>query len=408
MDGTTTSAIRVPYGQTVHGEAEIAAVVEVLRTSTQMGVKVRAFEERVAALFAKRHGVMVNSGSSANFLAVRVLDLEPGSEVVTPVLTFATTLAPLLQHGLVPSFVDVEEGTYNVDAAALEEAVTPKTRALMIPSLIGNLPDWDVIADVARRHGLRVIEDSADTLGATLRGTSTGTRSDVSTTSFYGSHVINCAGNGGMLCLNDDELARRAKLLRSWGRTSSLFVESERIENRFDVTVDGVPYDAKFVFEEAGFNVEPSEVGAAFGLVQLDRLEHNIELRETHFQRHLDFFSAWEDWFVLPRQLAGARTGWLAFPLTVRDRAPFARRELQIFLERRNIQTRTVFTGNALRQPAFRGIEHRAPAGGFPRADEVMRGGMLIGCHHGLDEAQIAHVHESFEAFARSVGGGGR
>ena len=240
--------LRVPYGQTVHGEEEIAAVVEVLRGSTQMGARVRAMEERVAALFAKRHGVMVNSGSSANFLAVALLGLPPGSEVVTPALTFATTVAPLVQHGLVPAFVDVEPDTFNVDVGLIEDAIGPRTRALMIPSLVGNLPDWEAIAAIARARGLLVIEDSADTLGATLRGASTGTWSDVSTTSFYGSHVINCGGNGGMLCVNRDDWAEEARLLRSWGRSSSLFVDSERVEHRFDVELDGIPYEAKFVF----------------------------------------------------------------------------------------------------------------------------------------------------------------
>ena len=233
--GKRDMPLRVPYGQTVHGEAEIAAVVEVLRTSTQMGPKVREFEARVAALFDKSRGVMVNSGSSANYLAVEILDLEPGSEVITPALTFATTVAPLVKNRLVPSFVDVTEGTYNIYVAAIEPMITDKTRAVMIPSLLGNLPDWDEIEAIAARHGLAIVEDSADTLGAVLRGRSTGARSQIITTSFYGSHVINCAGNGGMVCVNDDALADRAKLLRSWGRSSSLFVESETIENRFNV-----------------------------------------------------------------------------------------------------------------------------------------------------------------------------
>lgn len=393
--------IRVPYGQTVHGDAEIEAVVRVLRTSTQMGPNVREFERRIAARFDKAHGIMVNSGSSANFLAVRLLQLEPGSEVITPALTFATTVAPIVQHDLVPAFVDVEEGTYNIDVGRIEEAVTERTRALMVPSLIGNLPDWDRIGELAARHDLRVVEDSADTLGATLRGSSTGARSDISTTSFYGSHVINCAGNGGMLCVNDPEFARRATLLRSWGRSSSLFVESESVENRFDVSVDGIPYDAKFVFEEAGFNFEPSELGAAFGLVQLERLEQNITRRRENFQRLLRFCARWEEWLVMPRELEDVRTGWLAFPLTIRDRAPFRRRELQIFLEKRNIQTRTVFTGNVLRQPAFRSIRRRTAPGAYPQADLVMRGGMLIGCHHGLNDDQLAHVEDSLETFMK-------
>lgn len=393
------ASIRVPYGQTVHGEEEIAAVVEVLRTSTQMGKNVRAFESRVADLFGKRHGIMVNSGSSALYLATELLGLEAGAEVVTPALTFATTVAPLVRAGLVPAFVDVEPDTFNIDVERIEAAITRRTRALVIPSLIGNLPDWDRIAAIARARDLLVVEDSADTLGATLRGTSTGTRSDISTTSFYGSHVINCAGNGGMLCVNRDDWADEARLLRSWGRSSSLFVDSENVENRFNIDVGGIPYDAKFVFSRIGYNLEPSEMGAAFGLVQLDRLSGNIAARERNFARQLAFFRQYEEFFTLPRQMPDSVTGWLAFPLIVRDDAPFIRRDLQIHLERRGIQTRTVFTGNILRQPGFASIERRESPDGYANADRVMRGGMLLACHHGLSDAQLEYVHEQAASF---------
>lgn len=393
--------MRVPYGQTVHGEAEIEAVVGVLRGSTQMGDNVRDFQIGIAALFNKAHGVMVNSGSSANYLAVEILSLPAGSEVITPTLTFATTVAPLVKMGLVPAFVDVELDTFNIDADRIEAAITPQTRAMMIPSLIGNLPDWDRIAELAHAYNLVLIEDSADTLGAELRGTGTGTRSDISTTSFYGSHVINCAGNGGMLCVNREDWRDRARLLRSWGRNSSLFVESEAIENRFNVDVGGIPYDAKFVFSDIGYNLEPSEMGAAFGLVQLSRLQNNIDTRARHFAEHQIFFKDYEEWLILPRQIPDSRTGWLAFPMIVRDDAPFSRRDLQIHLETRGIQTRTVFTGNILRQPGFINIDRREAPDGYPNADQVMRGGMLIACHHGLNQAQIEYIHEEFREFAR-------
>lgn len=392
--------MRVNYGQSVHGEEEIDAVVGVLRGSTQMGAHVRAMEARVSTLFGKRHGIMVNSGSSANYLAIELLRLPPGSEIITPALTFATTVAPIVRSGLIPAFVDVREGTYNIDEDLLESMISSRTRAMMIPSLIGNLPDWDRLREIADWHGLTLVEDSADTLGATLRGTPTGARSHISTTSFYGSHVINAAGNGGMLCVNDEALARRALLLRSWGRSSSIFVDSEAIERRFDVTLGDIPYDAKFLFEELGYNVEPSEMGAAFGLVQLDKLDINISLREHNFARHLAFFSEYDDWFVLPRQMPDARTGWLAFPLTVRDSAPFSRRDLQIWFEQADIQTRVVFTGNILRQPAMAQVKTHVAPDGYPVADAVTRGGMLIACHHGLNDAQIEHIHETFRTFA--------
>lgn len=392
--------VRVPYGMTVHGEEEIAAVVSVLRSSTQMGKHVQEMEDKVSTLFAKKFGIMVNSGSSANYLAVEIANLPAKSEVITPVLTFSTTVAPLVKHNLVPAFVDVEPGSFNIDANQIEAMITEKTKAVMIPNLLGNLPDWQKIRELANKYNLFVIEDSADTLGATIQGKSAGSYSDISTTSFYGSHVINCAGNGGMLCVNNKEFAERAKLLRSWGRSSSLFIESEAIENRFNIQVDGIDYDAKFVFEALGYNLEPSEMGAAFGLVQLAKLENNIQLREQFFKQHYDFFQNYADWFMFPKQLPQSRTGWLAFPLIIRDDAPFNRRDLQIFLEKRSIQTRTVFTGNVLRQPGFSHVERKESATGYPNADQVMRGGMLIGCHHGMNTKMMNHIHQSFEVFA--------
>jgi CDP-4-dehydro-6-deoxyglucose reductase, E1 len=391
--------IHVPYGKSVHGEEEIAAVVSVLRSSTQMGKSVREMEEKISTLFNKEFGIMLNSGSSANYLAIELLKLPEFSEVITPVLTFSTTVAPLIKNKLVPVFVDVELDTFNIDVEQLESLITAKTKALMIPNLLGNLPDWEKIRLVADKHDLIVIEDSCDTLGATLNGNSSGFYSDMSTTSFYGSHIINCAGNGGMLCLNNPILAKKATLLRSWGRTSSLYVESESIENRFQKKIDQIDYDAKFIFEEIGYNLEPSELGAAFGLVQLAKLNKNISKREEVFASHLNFFSDYRDWFVLPRKLQQAKTAWLAFPFIVKDEAPFKRKDLQIFLEQRNIQTRTIFTGNILRQPGFRKIFRGQIGSEYPRADQIMRGGILIGSHHGMSEAMVKHIYESFKEF---------
>lgn len=398
-----TDYVHVPYGKAVYGEKEIDAVMQVLRSSTQMGKHVRRMEERVAALYAKKYGIMVNSGSSALYLAADLMDFEPGSEIITPTLTFSTTVAPIVKKGWVPAFVDVEEGTYNIDVTKVEEMITPKTKAMIIPNLIGNLPDWQRLRELADKYNLFVLEDSADTLGAEIGGASSGRFTDMSTTSFYGSHIINCAGNGGMLCVNTEAFYDRGRLLRSWGRSSSLFVESEKIENRFNVEIEGIPYDAKFVFEEPGYNIEPSELGAAFGNVQLDDLAHNIDTRTENYRRMREFFAQYEEHFILPKQLPDSRTGWLAFATTVRESAPFIRRDMQIFLEKRNIQTRTVFTGNILRQPGFKNYEHKAASGGYPEADKVMRGGMLLACHHGLNDDQISHVMESVTEFMKNI-----
>lgn len=403
MSTSATNYIHVPYGKSVHGEEEIEAVVKVLRSTTQMGFHVREMEEKVAALYAKKHGIMVNSGSTALYLAADLLDYPAGSEIITPVLTFSTTVAPLVKRGWIPAFVDVEEGTYNIDVNKVEAMIGPNTKAMFIPNLIGNLPDWQELRRIADKYNLFVLEDSADTLGAEIGGSSSGRFTDMSTTSFYGSHVVNCGGNGGMLCVNNDEHLRRGKLLRSWGRSSSLFVESEKIENRFNVEVDGIPYDAKFVFEEPGYNVEPSEMGAAFGLVQVAKLQANIDTRIAHYNHMRAFFAQYEDFFILPNQLPDSRTGWLAFPVTVKENASFIRRDLQIFLEKRNIQTRTVFTGNILRQPGFKDIACKRTAEGYPEADKVMRGGMLLGCHQGLNQEQLDHVCDSVAEFMKMI-----
>ena len=393
----------VPYGTTVHGQEEIDAVVHVLRTTTQMSTHVRELESKVAALYDKKYGIGVNSGSSALYLAADLLNFEPGTEILTPALTFSTTVAPVIKKSWVPAFLDVEEGTYNVDVNKVEEMITPKTKAMIIPNLIGNLPDWKVLREIADKHQLFVLEDSADTLGAEINGKSSGRFTDMSTTSFYGSHIINCAGNGGMLCVNSEAYNNRGKLLRSWGRSSSLFVESEKIENRFNVEIEGIPYDAKFVFEEPGYNIEPSEMGAAFGLVQLSKLQSNIDLRTQHYHRLRQFFEKYEEFFILPNQLPDSRTAWLAFAVTIRDTAPFIRRDLQIFLEKRNIQTRTVFTGNILRQPGFKNCAHKGRKDGYPEADKVMRGGMLMACHHGLNDTQIQHMMDSVDIFMQQL-----
>ena len=368
-----------------------------------MGKNVRDMESRVAELYKKKYGIGVNSGSSALYLAADLMNYEAGSEIITPALTFSTTVAPQVKKGWIPAFVDVEEGTYNIDANKVEEMITPKTKAMIIPNLMGNLPDWKQLREIADKHNLFVLEDSADTIGAEIDGASSGRYTDMSTTSFYGSHIINCAGNGGMLCVNTEAYYDRGRLLRSWGRSSSLFVESEKIENRFNVEIDGIPYDAKFVFEEPGYNIEPSEMGAAFGLVQLEKLNKNIDTRTANYNRMREFFTQYEEFFILPKQLPNSRTGWLAYASTIRESAPFIRRDLQIFLEKRNIQTRTVFTGNILRQPGFKHVPSKVAKNGYPESDKVMRGGMLLACHHGLNDAQISHVMESVTEFMKTI-----
>ena len=394
---------RVPYGLSVHGNEEIKAVVKVLKTSTQMGKNVALLEKRVAKMFNKKYGLMVNSGSSSIMLAMEVLNLPKGSEIITPALTFGTTVSYIVKNQLIPVFADVKEGTYCIDESQIKKLITKKTRAILAPHLLGNIVNWEKISKLLKKKNILIIEDSADTIGATYKKKSTGYHADISITSFYGSHIMNCAGNGGMVCFNNKENYLKAKLLRSWGRSSSLYDEkSERIENRFNIYLDGIQYDKKFVFSEAGHNLEPSEIGAAFGLVQLNKLKKNIRSRENNFKNLSKFLKKYEKYFILPKQLPGSKTGWLAYPLTIKKGSPFTRTEMQIFLEKRNIQTRVVFTGNILRQPGFKKIKARKIKNGYPESDKVMKNGILLGCHQGMTKKMILHLTESIELFILS------
>ena len=326
--------IKVPYALAVYDKKEIAAVNRVLEShKTMIGENTKKFEEKVASLFEKQYGIMVNSGSSANLLAFEVLDLPKGSEVITPILTFSTTVAPIIQKNLTPSFVDVEMESYVADTSQIKDAITKKTRCLMIPSLIGNVPDISFIRKIADENNLSFIEDSCDTIGAKFNGKPVGAFSDISTTSFYGSHIITAAGGGGMICINDSSWDKRCRMLRGWGRSSALD-ETEDIKKRFGVKVGDIQYDSKFIFEEVGYNFLPLEISSAFGLEQLKKLHMFSRIRQQNFAELEKYFSQYEELFILPKQLPDSRTGWLAFALTVKESAPFTRKALQIFLEK--------------------------------------------------------------------------
>jgi CDP-4-dehydro-6-deoxyglucose reductase, E1 len=396
---------RVLYATAVYDHEEIEAVLGVFKDgagSLRIGRNVAEMERRVAELFGKVGGVMCNSGSSALYLAVELLDLAPGAEVITSPLTFSTDLAPLIRAGLVPVFVDVEPDTFNVDVTAIEAMVGPETKAILLPNLAGNAPDWDVIRAVADRHGLAVIEDSCDALGARLRDTPTGLRSDISVTSFALSHIITCAGNGGMVLLDDEEQRDRCLSLRRWGRRSEpqLF-GSRRGERSFWEELDGVRYDSLFIFDDVAWNFEPSEIGAAFGLRQLDKLPINYARRQRNFALYNELLARYPDHLVAPRQLDGLDTAWLSYVFLIQPDAGFTRGDLQQFLEPRGIDTRTVWTGNATRQPMMRDVQHRQPEHGLPNADAVMERGMLVPMGHALSDDDVAYVCDGIEDFLR-------
>jgi len=390
--------MRVPYGMAVHDVEEENAVLDVIRNhKTILGEKVKKFESEVAKLFGKQLGIMVNSGSSANLLAFEILDIPENSEVITPILTFATTLSPIIKRDLIPVFVDVEPETYVVNIDQIEQSITSKTKALMIPSLLGNVPDLKRLRKIADDNNLIFIEDSADTLGATFDNIPTGKFSDISTTSFYGSHIITAAGEGGMICCNDKKMDEKCRVLRGWGRSSAIN-ESEKIEDRFSFKLDNIPYDSKFIFEEIGYNFLPTEISAAFGLIQLKKLNRFADIRQRNFETLNSFFSS-QKFFKLPKQLPQVKTSWLAFPLTITSNAPFSRIEIVKHLESHGIQTRPVFTGNVLRQPAFEKINYKNIEKEYDVANNIMKNSFLIGCNHGLNEKHLEKIKTTFQLF---------
>lgn len=402
MPKASPTKLRVPYGFSVHGQEEIDAVVEVLKKGTALGDKTKEFEDKIAKMFGKKYGVMVNSGSSANLLAFELLNLPKGSEVITPILTFATVVAPMVQKGLIPVFIDVDPNTYIISPEQVEKAITKKTKALMIPSLMGNIPNLEALAKIAKKHKLFFIEDSCDTLGGKFDGKPTGTYSHITTTSFYGSHIINGAGGGGMVMVNDPKWVDRLVVLRGWGRESSLFGEnanSELIKNRFSGKIGNIPYDNKFIFSEVGYNFLPLELSAAFALKQMERLPGFLKKRKDNFEDLMNFFGKRDEFFILPKQTAKTETAWLAFPLIIKPGAPFTRLELVTFLEGENIQTRPIFTGNILKQPGFKKIENRKVGDAFPNTELVMRNGFVVACHHGLEPKHISYLKEKFDEF---------
>lgn len=392
--------MKISYGKNVYNNQEINAVVRQLKKTTQMGQSVQQFENKVCKFFKKKYGVMVNSGSSALTLAMRTLNINIGDEIITPCLNFGTALSSILIAGAKPIFVDINLDTLQIDSDLIEKRITNKTKALLLPNLIGNIPELRKIYKLSRKYNLKIIEDSADTLGATINGKPTGVYSDISITSFYGSHIISCAGNGGMFMTNKKLVYQKAKLLRSWGRMSTLVKDSENIKSRLKIKLSGFDYDKKFVFSEIGYNFEPSEVGASFGLIQLKKFGLFSKTRVKNFEAHLNFFKKYEKYFISPKILNGVKTNFLAYPIIIKENKKFNRKQLQIFLENNKIQTRPIFSGNILRHPAFKNlVSKKNKLNSFPNSDYIMKNGLLIGCHQGLKPENIKFIHYKIKKF---------
>ena len=363
-----------PHKFESYGEEDIEAVNKALKDGwlAGFGPYTTEFEAKIAKEFGKKYGVFVNSGSSACLLALASLDLEQGSEIITPALTFSTTLAPIIQLGYTPKFIDSELTSYVPSVEAICDAITSKTRAIMIPNLIGNKIDFSTLRNELMRRSIedvKIIEDSADTITFTED-------SDVSTTSFYASHVITAGGMGGMVMFNKKEHMKRALMYRDWGRIGD---NSENMDERFAHDVDGIPYDYKFLYGVLGYNMKCAEANAAFGLVQLKKFQKYKEIRRNNIERYLYRLRNTPE-IILPDDKI--KPNWLAIPLQIEDRLG-----LLNFLEDNNIQTRVTFAGNVTRHPAYRKYLQD-----FPIADQVMKNGFLLGAHHGMTTQDVDYV----------------
>lgn len=360
-----------------YGEEEIKAVEECLRDGwlAGFGKRTTEFEEKTAELFGKKYGLFVNSGSSAILLGLCALNLPKGSKVITPACGFATTVAPLIQLGLEPVFCDVGLNTYVPSIEQIQKVMTPDVKCLLLPNLIGNLPKWKEIRDTFPE--LILFEDSADTITHTPY-------SDISTTSFYASHVITAGGIGGMVMFNDEDQYKRAIMFRDWGRIGD---NIEEPSERFNHLVDDIPYDWKFLYGVAGYHLKACEMNSAFGLVQLNKLGKFLQIRRKNIERYIENLKDCS-YYTLPND--SEIPNWLAMPLQCPDRL-----ELVNFMESNDVQTRVTFAGNITRHPAFR--EYMDV---FENADTIMKDGFLLGAHHGMTIEDVDHVCNLLKKFA--------
>ncbi len=401
---------RVHYAGRVYDERElVAAVGAILDFWLTAGPRTETFERRLAEFLGLRQTLTVNSGSSANLLTMAALrssrlkrPVEPGDEVITAAMGFPTTTAPIVQNQLVPVFVDCQLGTYNLDTEQLERALSDRTRAIFLAHMLGNPVDMEPLMDFAQTHDLYVIEDTCEALGSSYNGQLLGTFGDMATFSFYPSHHMT-TGEGGAVATDHARLTRIVRSLRDWGRDCQCTHESPpegACGHRFDWQIPGLeePYDHRYLYVEIGYNMKMTDVQAAIGLAQLEKLPGFVEARKRNFRDLYEALRPYEEFLLLPTWHERADPAWFAFPLTVRPGAPFSRRDLITFLEERNIETRLLLAGNLVRQPGFRNIRHRT-VGELPNADRVLRSSFFVGVYPGLDDARIAYVLEAFADF---------
>jgi CDP-6-deoxy-D-xylo-4-hexulose-3-dehydrase len=410
-------ASKVPYAGRVFDDNEmVQAVRSVLDFWLTLGPEGEAFERELAQYVGVRHAVVVNSGSSANLVAFATLtspqldrSLQPGDEVLTVAAGFPTTVAPIVQHGCIPVFVDVSLETANILADRLEDARGPRTRAVMLAHTLGNPFDLDAVADFVKRHDLHLIEDNCDALGSTYRGRRTGTFGDLATQSFYPPHHLTM-GEGGAVLTNSGRLKRIAESFRDWGRDCWCpSGKDDTCGKRFGWELGDLPagYDHKYVYSHLGYNLKPLDVQAAIGRAQLRKLDAFVAARRANHAFLTEALRPYEEFLLLPQATPHSEPSWFSFLVTVRDGAPFTRANLVHHLEARHVQTRQLFGGNLLRQPAFKNIRHRV-VGGLANTDKLMNDAFFVGIYPGLTLAMLDYVRGAFADFFAALRLSGR
>ncbi len=404
----------VPVSGRVYGPSDMQMLADsMLDFWLTTGRFNEAFEKRFAERVGAKHVITVNSGSSANLVAFSTLtsprlrdrQLKPGHEVITAATGFPTTVNPTLHWGLVPVFVDVKLKTYNIDPDQIEAAITPKTRAIMIAHTLGNPFDIAPIKAICDKHGLFLVEDCCDALGATYDGKHVGTFGDVGTCSFYPAHHITM-GEGGAVFMNNTNFKKIAESFRDWGR--DCYCEPGKDNTclkRFKWKLGDLPhgYDHKYIYSHLGFNLKITDMQAAVGLAQMDRLEGFIADRKRNFTTLKTGLKELEEYLILPEATARSEPSWFGFPITVQPGAPFTRDELVLHLNDKKIATRLLFGGNLIRQPYMIGREFRT-IGDLPNANLVVTNTFWIGVYPGLGQAQLSYVLDVIRAFCKSRG----
>ncbi len=404
----------VSYAGRVFDASEMQNMVSaVLDFWLTAGPYAQQFEEKLGRFLGVREVIPTNSGSSANLLAMtalRSLKLEnrllPGDEVIVPAASFPTTVNPIIQNQLTPVFVDSRLGDLNLDPEQLETAVSPRTRALIFAHTLGNPADMDIIMPFVRKHNLFLIEDTCDALGSRWDGQLVGTFGDMATLSFFPAHHITM-GEGGAVYTNRPRLAKIVRAVRDWGRDCWCGYEyptNGKCGIRFEREIPGIPgyYDHRYYYSEIGYNLKITDPQAAMGLAQIDKLPGFIEARKRNFAYLYAGLKQYEEFLILPTWHAKADVSWFAFPMLVRDEAPFMRHDLTRFLEQHKVQTRLIFAGNILRQPAYQEISYRQVSD-LAIADQIMRGAFFIGVYPGLDLPRLDYVLDTFAKFFQQL-----